>query len=221
MIDIRKGDCLELMSDIPDSSIDLVLTDPPYLISYKTNRRKNKEHDFCTTIMNDDNEDLIKRYIKECYRIMKNDSALYMFCSSGKVDIFKQEIEKYFKLKNIIIWVKNHQTAGDLKAQYGKKYEMIIYANKGRRNINGKRLSDVWEYSRVAGKKQVHQNEKPIDLLEMCLEKSSEPNDVVFDGFMGSGSTGVACKNTGRSFIGIELDENYFNIAKERIEKGE
>ena len=150
---------------------------------------------------------------------MKNNTAMYIFCSFDKVDCFKQELELYFKVKNMIVWVKNNHTAGDLEAQFGKKYELILLVNKGRAKFNGKRLTDVWEFNRVAGNAQIHQNQKPLDLLKQCIEKHSEVNDIVFDGFMGSGSTGVACLNLNRKFIGIELDEDYFNIAKERIEK--
>ena len=220
MIDLRCGDCLELMKDMPDGSIDLIVTDPPYLIKYKTNYRKNKTHDFCSEILNDDNYALISNYIKECYRILKDNTAMYMFCNCDRVDYFKQELEKTgFKIKNMIIWVKNNWTAGDLKAQFGKQYEIIFLVNKGRKYFNGKRITDVWNFDRVSGNKQVHQNQKPVDLLEQCILKHSKENDIVFDGFMGVGSTGVACLNTNRNFIGIELDEKYFNIAKERIEK--
>jgi site-specific DNA-methyltransferase (adenine-specific) len=219
MIDLRCGDCLEIMKDIPDESIDLIVTDPPYLIKYKTCHRKNKSHDFCSEILNDDNYDLISNYIKECYRILKKNTAMYMFCNCDRVDFFKQELEKAgFKIKNMIIWVKNNWTAGDLKAQFGKQYEIIFLVNKGRKNFNGKRITDIWKFNRVAGKQQLHQNQKPLDLIEQCILKHSNENDLIFDGFMGSGSTGVACINTNRNFIGIELDEKYFNIAKERIE---
>ena len=81
-------DCLEGMKNIPDKSIDLIVTDPPYLISYRTNHRNDKNHKFCSEILNDDNEQLIKDYINECYRIMKNNSAMYMFCSSKTIDFF-------------------------------------------------------------------------------------------------------------------------------------
>lgn len=220
MIKLYKGDCLELMKDIPNESIDLIVTDPPYLIKYKTNRRKNKEHDFCSEILNDDNYDLISNYIKECFRILKNDTAMYMFCNCDRVDYFKQELEKTgFNIKNMIIWVKNNHTAGDLKAQFGKQYEILFLVNKGRCLFNGKRITDVWNFDKVSGNKQVHQNQKPLDLLEQCILKHSKDDDVIFDGFMGSGSTGVACKHTNRRFIGIELDDNYFEIAKKRIEE--
>lgn len=219
MYELLQGDCLELMKKIPNDSIDLIVTDPPYLIKYKTNYRKDKNHDFCSEILNDDNYDCISNYIKECYRILKNNTAMYMFCNCDRVDFFKQQLEQAgFIIKNMIIWVKNNWTAGDLKAQFGKQYEIMFLVNKGRRHFNGKRLTDVWNFDRVAGKNQLHQNQKPVDLLEQCILKHSDENDVVFDGFMGSGSTGVACLNTNRNFIGIELNENYFNIAKERIE---
>jgi len=211
------GDCLEEMKKITNESVDLVVTDPPYLINYKTNHRKNKNHRFCKTIKNDDNFELISKYLQELNRIMKNDTAGYMFCSFDNVEFFKSEIQKYFKIKNMIIWVKNNWTAGDLKAQFGKQYEIIFLFNKGRKFFNGKRITDIWNFDRIAGKKQLHQNEKPLDLIEQCLLKHSKEGDVIFDGFMGSGTTGVACKKLKRDFIGIELDEEYFNIAVKRI----
>jgi site-specific DNA-methyltransferase (adenine-specific) len=222
VIKLYQGDCLELMKDLPDGSIDLVLTDPPYLINYKTNRRKDKTHRFCKPIINDNNDQLIIDFIYESYRVLKDNTAFYCFCSPDTVEFFKYSIQQAgFKIKNIIVWVKNNWTAGDLKAQYGKQYELIIYANKGRRELNGKRISDVWYFDRVAGKKQLHQNQKPLELIQQIIEKSSKENDLVLDPFMGSGSTGVACINTNRNFIGIEKDETYFKIAKKRIDEAE
>ena len=219
-IKLYCDDCLNIMKQIENESIDLIVTDPPYLIKYKTNHRKNKDHDFCSEILNDDNEQLIIDYIRECYRILKNNTAMYMFCNCDKVDFFKQELENAgFKIKNMIIWVKNNWTAGDLKAQFGKQYEIIFLVNKGRKCFNGKRITDIWMFDKISGKKQLHQNQKPVDLLKQCILKHSDENDIIFDGFMGSGSTGVACIETGRKFIGVELDKKYFEIAKERIEK--
>ena len=218
-IKLYCDDCLNIMKQIENESVDLIVTDPPYLIKYKTNRRKNKDHDFCSEILNDDNEQLIIDYIKECYRILKNNTAMYMFCNCDKVDFFKQELENAgFKIKNMIIWVKNNWTAGDLKAQFGKQYEIIFLVNKGRKCFNGKRITDIWMFDKISGKKQLHQNQKPVDLLKQCILKHSDENDIIFDGFMGSGSTGVACIETNRKFIGVELDKKYFEIAKERIE---
>ena len=215
---IYNEDCILGMKYIEDDSIDLIVTDPPYLISYKTNYRKNKDHDFCKEILNDNNEQLIKDYVKECYRILKDNSAMYIFCSSKTIDFFKQESEANgFKVKNIIVWVKNNWTAGDLKGQFGQQYEFILLLNKGRKEFNGTRLTDVWMFDRVAGKKQLHQNQKPIELIEQCILKHSNEGDIVFDGFMGSATTAVACKNLNRNYIGYELDNTYYKMACERL----
>lgn len=214
---IYHDNCINVMKNhIDNESVDLIVTDPPYLINFKANYRKYDDK-FSSPIKNDNNPELISEYIKECYRILKNDSAMYMFCSFDKVDFFKQELEKYFNVKNMIIWVKQNGTMGDLEAQFGKQYEIIFLVNKGRKKINGKRLTDVWEFGRVSSETQQHQNQKPIALIEQCIEKHSNKGDVVFDGFMGSGTTGVACKNLGRDFIGVEIDENYYKMAESRI----
>jgi site-specific DNA-methyltransferase (adenine-specific) len=212
-------DCVEGMKLIEDKSIDLIVTDPPYLINYKTNYRKDKTHDFCSTIQNDNNPETISAYIKECCRIMKDNTAMYMFCNCDKVDFFKHELSKYFKIKNMIIWVKNNWSAGDLTAQFGKQYEIIFLVNKGRVLFNGNRITDVWNFNRVSGKQQLHQNQKPLDLITQCIEKHSKENDLVFDGFMGSGTTAIAAINTNRNYIGFELDKQYYNIAQERISR--
>lgn len=94
-------------------------------------------------------------------------------------------------------------------------------ATKGDPVIRGKRHSDLWRYPRVSPEKLVHQNQKPVELLERAILSMSDVGDVVLDPFMGSGSTGVACLNTGRNFVGIELDEGYYRIARERLEREE
>lgn len=215
---IYNLDVIDFMTTLPDKSIDLVVTDPPYLISYKTNRRKEGGgHKFSNAIENDNNPELIKTYIKECYRVLKNNTAIYMFCSFDKVDFFKSEIEKYFDIKNIIIWKKNNHTAGDLEAQFGKQYEMIILANKGRKPFNGDRLTDVWSFNKISPDKLVHQNQKPVDLIKRCIIKHSNQGDLIFDGFMGSGTTAIAAMDTDRNFLGCEIDPEYFEIAQSRI----
>ena len=214
---IYNEDCLEGMKRIPDGSVDLIVTDPPYLMNYKTGRTKDKTHRFNDVILNDDNEQLITDYVKECYRILKDDTAMYLFCSSNKVDFFKRELEKLFSIKNMIIWVKNNHTAGDLESAFGRKYEIVFLVNKGQRKFNGERLTDIWEFPKVSSDGQLHQNQKPIELIKRCIEKHSNVGDVVFDGFMGSGTTAAAALDTNRNYIGFELDEYYFNVAEKRL----
>ena len=215
MIQLYNGDCLELMKNIPDGSVDLVLTDPPYGMDFQSHFRK----EMYSKIGNDKVLDWLEKYVDECFRILKDNTAVYFFCSWHNVDIFKQTIEKKFKIKNILIWEKNNTSMGDLKGSYAPKYEMIIFAHKGRKLLNGFRYADVIKANRTGNK--VHPTEKPVDLLELFIKNSSNENEVVFDGFMGSGSCGVACINTNRKFIGIELDKGYFDIAEKRINEAQ
>ena len=212
------GDCLEEMRKLADDGVkvDMICTDPPYLMNYKTGRRKDKTHDFCKPIANDTNFELIKDIMPLLFELLNQGGAIYMFCNTNHIDYFKQQIEQYFALKNILIWVKNNWSAGDLKGAYAKQTEFILYAVKGRHILNGARDTDTLYYNRVVGNMQLHQNQKPVDLCKYLINKSSNENDTVLDCFMGSGSTGVACLQTNRNFIGIELEEKYYNIAKKR-----
>lgn len=143
-----------------------------------------------------------------------------MFCSADKVDFFKQSIEeRYFTIKNMIVWVKNNWTAGDLKHAFGRQYEICFYANKGQCDIEGKRITDVWQFDRVSGNKQLHQNQKPVELIKQCILKSSKEGDLVFDGFGGSGTTAIACLETNRRYILVEKDPKYHEMAVKRIEE--
>lgn len=211
---IINNDCISELKLFGDESIDLVVTDPPYLINYVGQTEK-----FSKPIANDNNPDVIKDFIPEIYRILKPNTAFYCFCSPDTIETFKTLIQQYFTIKNLVIWEKNNWTTGDCFAQYGKSYEIIIYANKGRRPFNGKRLPDVWHFDRIVGPKQVHQNQKPVALLSQIIEKSSNPNDIVLDPFMGSGSTLVAATSLGRKAIGIELEGRYCEIAKKRLQQ--
>lgn len=154
--------------------------------------------------------------VDELFRVTADNTAHYVFCSFHNVDKFKQALEKKFKIKNMLVWEKNNTSMGDLKADFAPKYEMIIFIQKGRRLINGKRDPNILKFSRTGNK--LHSTQKPVDLLQYLLEKFSDKGDTVLDPFMGSGSTGVACVNTNRKFIGIELDKTYFELAKNRIE---
>jgi len=218
---IYCGDCLEVMKDIRDESIDLIVTDPPYLINYRTNRRQDKDHEFCTVIQNDDNPEVVAESIYQCFRVLKPDTACYMFCGPDKVDWFKLELEKHFTIKNMIIWVKNNHTAGDLEAQFGKQYEVLFLVNKGRAKFYGKRLTDVWFFNRKTGSRQFHQNQKPVNLIEQCIRKHSKKGDLVLDPFAGSGTTAQACINTHRQYICIEKEQKYVETIKRRIKTAE
>ena len=214
---LYQGDCLEIMGGIKDKSVDLIVTDPPYLMNYQSNRRK-KEDRFDKIKNDKGNYMLIQDYLEECHRIMKDNTAIYCFCSWHNIDFFKNEFEKHFKLKNILVWNKNNHGTGDLKGSYAPKHEFILFGHKGRTLLREKRIADVIDCPKISSNKLTHPTEKPQDLLEIFIKQSSDVGSIIFDGFMGTGSCGIAAEKLNRNFIGIELDEKYFNIAKNRLE---
>lgn len=215
-------DTIELMKELPDESVDMVLTDPPYGMDYQSGRRKEQFDE----IQGDSGEDfdkLLKTYIAECYRIMKPDTTLYMFCSWHKVGFFQEELEKYFNLKNLIVWEKNNHGAGDLEGGYAPKHELIWFAAKGNPKRQGKRrYEDVIQTAKMDTTKSKHPTPKPIKLLKKFIETSSKPGDIIFDGFMGVGSTAIAaCKfeDEERRFIGAEIEPKYYEVATTELKK--
>jgi site-specific DNA-methyltransferase (adenine-specific) len=206
------GDCLERMKEIESGSVDMILTDPPYGMDLQSNHRKEKHN----KIKNDTDLSWLDVWTDELFRVSADNTAHYVFCSFHNVDKFKQSLERKFKIKNMLVWEKNNTSMGDLKGDFAPKYEMIIFIQKGRKLINGKRDANILKFKKTGNK--LHPTQKPVDLLEYLLAKFSNKRDVILDPFMGSGSTGVAAKNLNRNFIGIEMDEGYFKIAQDRIE---
>ena len=211
---LYKGDCLEVMDKLikQNVKVDAIITDPPYGIDYRSNYRKEKYE----KISNDNDLSFLDDFFQKCDKLLKDDTHIYCFCSWHHIDKFKIAFEKYFTLKNVIVWEKNNTSMGDLKGSYAPKHEFILFGHKGRRLRNGKRLPDILQANRTGNK--LHPTQKPINLLQIFIEQSSNENEIILDPFMGSGSTGVAALNTNRKFIGIELDRKYFNIAKDRLE---
>jgi site-specific DNA-methyltransferase (adenine-specific) len=215
MINLMQGNCLERMKEIPAGSVDMVLTDPPYGMDFQSNRRVVNAK--FLKIANDNNLNWVDSFIDECHRVMAVNSAIYFFCSWHNIDYFKQAIERKFKLKNMIVWVKNNHGSGDLKGGYAPQHEIVFYACKGRVLNRGKRLPDVIYANKIPSAKLVHPTEKNISMLEVFVGQHTDAGMLVLDPFMGSGTTGVACANLNRNFIGIELDPDYHRIALERI----
>lgn len=189
-IRLYNDDCFNAMNKFIEKGVkvDCVVTDPPYGMNFISNYRKTKHN----KIINDTNLDWLDEFSKNIYELMKDNSHGYVFCSFHNVDKFKQSLEKYFKIKNILIWEKNNTSMGDLRGDYAPKYEMIIYINKGRRILNGRRDSNILQFKRVANK--FHPTTKPVDLLQFLIEKSTNKNELVFDCFMGGGEFGCSFK---------------------------
>lgn len=211
---IKHGDCLELMKEIPDKSIDCIITDTPYGFGYQSNMKKNKD----LPMFYDRNTSWLNEWLYKANRILKDDGHLYMFAPTQKIDEFKQKIENFFIIKNILVWDKQGFGMGDLYGQYVPSYEFIIFAIKEQgRKLNGKRERDLLTFPKT--KCELHPTQKPVELLEYLIQKSTNIGDTVLDPFMGSGSTLVAAIKQNRHYIGFELDKKYYQVAKDRIEK--
>ncbi|MDF1853500.1 MAG: site-specific DNA-methyltransferase [Verrucomicrobiales bacterium] len=212
---LYNGDCLEVMDRLiaDGTTVDAIITDPPYGMSFQSNHRAVKH----SSIKNDDCLDWLEGFVNRCYNLSKDNTAHYIFCSFHHIDIFKQAFEKKFIIKNILVWEKNNTSMGDLKGNFAPKTEFILFLHKGRRLMNGKRTPNIFKFART--RNELHPTQKPVELMSHLIEKFTDKDQTVLDPFMGSGTTGVACKQTNREFIGIELDKDYFEIASNRIQE--
>lgn len=213
MIDLRQGDCLELMRQIPDGSVDLILTDPPYGMSLKPQRVSGKFHG--KQIINDDGLSWVTEFFEQCFRVAKNNTASMFFCNHFCVAEFIQAAKQAgYNIKNLIVWNKN---AFGMGGNWRPCHELVLICTKGRFVTHSNSLRTIIDFKRVHHTKAMHPTEKPVDLLEHLISAPDYDPSVILDPFMGSASTGVAAIKTGRKFIGIELDPDYFAIAEKRI----
>lgn len=194
------------------NTIDLVLTDPPYGMAYRSNRRKEKHK----SIQNDTDLDWLDDWCKELKRVCKDEAHLYIFCSWHNIDLFKEKVGKYFNVKNILIWEKNNHGSGDLLGDYAPKYEMILFCSNGTKKLNMGRHANVLKSPKTANDN--HPTEKPVNLISFLIEKSSKEGDIVLDTFAGSFSTAQACKQKKRNFICFEIEAEYCKTAKNLID---
>lgn len=209
------GDCLEVMKDIPDKSVDLVLTDPPYGIDYQSARRIDRTQ-WKPKIANDKKP--FVAWLGDSYRVLKETGSLLCFCRWDVQEEFKQAIEKSgFEIKSQIIWDKVIHGMGDLKAQFAPQHEVIWFATKGNFKFPNMRPPSILRFKRVDAEKLTHPNEKPIDLIKYLISVTTKPCNVVADFFIGSGVTPDASLQLGRRFIGTELSEEYCEIARQRL----
>lgn len=216
---LLQGDCIELMQHIPDGSVDMVLTDPPYGIDYQSQRKKDKTA-WKPKIKNDKHPFI--EFIHIVKRVLKPTGCMMVFTRWDVQQKFIDEMNRHgLTVKNVLIWDKVGHGMGDLKRSFASRYESVLFHSENEFRFQGKRPQDILRVARVPARKMVHPNEKPVALLEILIDKCTEKDGTVLDLFMGSGSTGIACVNTGRNFIGMELEQGYFEIAKQRIKEAQ
>lgn len=240
---IEQGDCIELMRDIPDKSVDMILCDPPY---GTTASKWDKVIDFkelwtqYERIIKDNGAIVLFGSGQFAFKLIESNVPLYKYkwiwVKSNKSNFVNAKNRPMTAFEEILVFSKGN-TANGSKVKMKYYPQGLIKKKKVRRDtdknfgtVAGKRPShkavtvseytnypfDVLNFDSVV--KKQHTNQKPVELLEYLVKTYTNEGESVLDNCMGSGSTGVACINTNRNFIGFELDENYFNIAKNRLE---
>lgn len=219
MIDLYNGDCLEVMKNLPTSSVDLVVTDPPYDVHAGKgggafgNLKAFSEIQFISNGFSNE-------VLDELCRVMKKINC-YFFCSKKQIipllDYFVKDKKCNY---NLLTWHKTNPVPA-CNNKYLSDTEYCLFFRESGVKILGsfetKKTYYVTPLNIKDKQKYNHPTVKPLDIIQNLIVNSSNEGDVVLDPFVGSGTTGVACKNLHRNFIGIELDKHYFDVASERL----
>lgn len=222
---IYNEDCLEGMKRIPDGSVDLIVTDPPYKLTprgatgtmsgYWTNDATKKGRVF------EHNDVEVEEYLPEFFRILKDNSHCYVMCNNLNLSHFFEVIKKSgFHFVKLLVWDKQNKICG---TYYMGQIEFIFLLRKGKdKHINNCGTSDLLSFANNRDKDKngnnIHDSQKPIALMQTFISNSSDIGGIVLDPFMGSGTTAIACIKEKRHFIGFELNKEYFDKACKRID---
>lgn len=225
---IYNNDSMEFMRGLEDNSIDLIVTDPPYKITARGNAGSSggmmKSKLSMSGKIFKHNDVKIKDFMPEIYRVLKEGSHCYIMTNHvNLIEMLNVAKECGFHFIKSLIWDKGNKIMGQC---YMSQFEYILFLRKGKhKKINNCGTSDLLSIPNKKQKgedgKNLHDTEKPVELMRILIENSSQEGEVILDPFVGIGTTAVAAKNLNRKYIGVELDENYFNIAKRRLETNE
>ncbi len=230
-IDLIKGDALEILKQLKDKTVDMIFADPPYNLSgadYLTCKSgKMVKCDKGDWDRIDNIFEFNENWIAECIRILKDEGTIWIsgtLHNHPSIGVILKKLNLW--IINDIIWFKPNAPPLIQKNRFVPSTELIWVASKNKKYFfdyemavkisNGKQMRNLWEIP-AEKHKTSHPTEKPEKLLERIILIGSKEKDLILDPFMGSGTTGVVAKRLNRSFIGIEIDEKYFDIAKKRI----
>ena len=206
---VHLGDCVEVMRTLPDNSVDMVLTDMPYGVVSRSSQGLRNLDKGVADVMDFDLEEAMA----ECVRVCK--SSFYVFCGTEQVSF----IRRYFVDKGLTtrlgIWEKTNPSPMNGQRLWLSSVECCVFARAKNAPFHEHCKSSVWRFPTARGK--LHPTMKPVPLMKYLINASSNIGDVVLDFTMGSGTTGVACMETGRRFIGVEKDPEYLALAEARI----
>lgn len=228
---IECMDCLEYLKKIPSGFVDLVVTDPPYNVSQKTDL-KFKDLNVTKNFGDWDFDFDPIPVLKELKRVLKPNGQMYIFCATRQIPIYMTFLEENCFFRNLLVWSKTNPAPRLSKTNFIFANEYIVYAinekvkmpqvtfNFSKQN----EMKNIFITSSLQSKerlkengKAVHPTQKPLSIIKRLIEISSKEGDIVLDPFMGVGSTAVACKELGRKFVGCEIDERYIIESNRRI----
>jgi DNA modification methylase len=203
------GNSIEVLKKEPLNKISLLLSDPPYGMDFKSGFDYDNKWD---KIENDKIEDTITILDSVFYEAKKHllpDAHIYIFGNPFEIENIKPIFERYFKLKNILIWDREVIGMGDLKT-YGRSYDIILFGyNEKWKDLNGTRDRDILRFNRVSPNNLKHPTEKPLDILKYLIKKSTNEGEYILDPFAGSFTSCEAAMNLNRNSYGIELQNKY------------
>lgn len=211
---VHHGDCLALLPEIENETVDAVITDPPYGIDYQSARRTATERH--PKIENDKHPFIW--WLHDAFRILKANGILLCFCRWDVQEAFKQAIEwAGFTIRSQVIWDREIHGMGDLKASFAPQHDVIWFATKGSYEFPSNRPQSIIRVPRLQGDELRHPNEKPVDLMRYLIQVTTQVGDLIVEPFAGSGSTCLAAMQEGRRCIGMEKDEKYVRLANSRL----
>lgn len=234
---LYNDDCITVLDNMIQNgdTVDMIFTDPPYRVTSRGNAGNSggmlqKKINKAGQVFEHNNIE-IEVYLPKFYKVLKETGHCYIMTNHKNLTHFLKVIDEWkdpdtnegFHFIKSLIWDKGNKIMGQF---YMNQFEYILFLRKGAgKKINNCGASDLISIPNKKTKdetgKNIHDTEKPVDLCKILIENSSNPNEIVFDPFMGIGSCGIAAKQLGRKFIGIELDNSYYEIAKLRIENAE
>ena len=211
-VQLYLGDCLEVMKSMPDKSVDAVITDPPYKVMAGASGGAfgNRDSLVNTGGFTDSGVD---------YAFLEGFENWICFCSKKQLKTLIDLAEKR-EHWNLLTWNKTNPLP-TCNNKYLPDVEYIVHVWKSGNLYGGYGIKSTFMVLPTGGSTTKHPNEKPLPLMRKLILLSSKEGDTILDPFMGSGTTGVACVQTGRNFIGIEIDPTYFAIAERRIKEAQ
>jgi DNA modification methylase len=206
---VYQGDCLEIMKDIDDNSIDLLLTDIPYgEVNRKSNGLRNLDKDKADDILF-----ALEHFLNECTRVTRG--SMYIFCGTEQVSEIRKYLVKNKMSTRMCIWEKTNPSPMNGQHIWLSGIECCVFGKFRKATFNEHCKNTVWRFPN--GRSKVHPTAKPLPLMEYLVQTSSNEDDLILDPCAGSGTTGVACQNLGRNFILIEKEPEYVEICEKRL----